>query len=64
MSTTHSIDLSHVLRPEHENKWVALSADHTRVLTVADHLSELVQQTKLADAVFHRVLPANVTFAP
>ena len=61
---TQAIDLSRVLDASHENKWVALSPDYSHVLGVAERLPDLMHSVTDEDAVFHRVLPRDVSFAP
>lgn len=60
----HPIDLSQVLDASHENKWVALAPDYSRVLGVADTLRDLLRSVTDPTAVFHRVLPRDLSFAP
>jgi hypothetical protein len=62
--TAQQIDLSRILDESHENKWVALAPDFSSVLSVADSLSELMKRVTDEDAVYHRVLPHDVSFAP
>jgi hypothetical protein len=62
--TAPAIDLSRVLDESHENKWVALSPDYSAVLGVADSLSELMRTVTGEEAIYHRVLPHDVSFAP
>ena len=66
MTSAHAqaIDLSDVLNASHENKWVALSQDYSRVLGVSERLADLMRSVTDVDAVFHRVLPHDVSFAP
>jgi hypothetical protein len=62
--TAQAIDLSRILDGSHENKWVALAPDYSSVLGVADSLSELMRTVADEDAIYHRVLPHDVSFAP
>lgn len=59
-----SIDLSNILKADHENKWVAIAPDYSRVLGAADTLPELLRSIPDKNVIYHRVLPANVSFAP
>jgi hypothetical protein len=59
---TQAIDLSLILDVSHENKWVALSQDYSRVLGVSEKLPDLMRSVTDVDAVFHRVLPRDVSF--
>jgi hypothetical protein len=58
------IDLSKVLDSSYENKWVALAPDYSKVLGAADTIKELMHSVSSVDAVYHRVLPRDVSFAP
>ena len=60
----HAIDLSRVLDQSHENKWVAIAPDYSRVIGSADSLRELLRSVSNPDAILHRALPSNATFAP
>ena len=57
-------DLSNIIEVAHENKWVAIAPDYSRVLGAADTLRDLMHSIKDHDAIFHRVLPHDVSFAP
>jgi len=57
-------DLSGILESSHENKWVAIAPDYSRVIAAADSLRDLVLSVTDKDVVFHRVLPRDVIFAP
>lgn len=61
---TNTIDLSRALNRSHENKWVALTPDYSKVIASSDDLVELDKKVAGKDVVFHRVLPANIIFAP
>lgn len=60
----HEVDLAAILNSSHENKWVAIAPDYSRVLAAANTLSELLRLITDPKAVFHRVLPHDVSFAP
>jgi len=62
--TGQSFDLSNILDASHENKWVAIAPDYSRVIAAADTLRGLMQVVKEQPAIFHRVVPNNVSFAP
>lgn len=51
-------DLQEVLAP-YEKRWVALSADHKRVLADGETLATVRGKTAQKDAIFLRVLPAT-----
>ena len=57
-------DISFIIKGAHENKWVAIAPDYSRVLAAADSLRELMRSVTDPDVIFYRVLPLNVTFAP
>jgi len=59
-----AIDLSRVLDKTHENKWVAIAPDYSRVIGSADSLRDLFRAVTNPNAIFHRVLPRDATFAP
>ena len=58
------IDLSNILDASHDNKWVAIAPDYSKVIATAKTLRDLVRSVKDGDAIFHRVLPHDVSFAP
>jgi hypothetical protein len=57
-------DLSGILDRSHANKWVAISSDYSRVIGVADSLRDLLRSVSDSTAVFFKVLPHDVSFAP
>ena len=57
------INLAGILNSSHDDKWVAIAPDYSRVIAVADHLGDLMKSVK-EDAVYYRVLPEGVVFAP
>lgn len=57
-------DLSRIIDVSHENKWVAIAPDYSRLLGVADNLGDLMRSVTQPGAIFYRVLPHDVTFAP
>lgn len=57
-------ELLNSVEKTHENKWVAIAPDYSRVLGAADTLRDLMRSIKATDAIFHRVLPHDVSFAP
>lgn len=58
-------DLTKVLKKEHEEKWVALNKEQTKVLDCSEKLPKLVEKlgAKGKDAVFMRVLRSDVEYA-
>ena len=57
-------DLSEILNTSHENKWVAIAADYSHVVAMADTLKDLIRSVRNEDVIYHRVLPRDVSFAP
>lgn len=59
------IDLSKKLKP-YENKWVALSLDHKRILGVGDSLKEAREKAKKKSKryIFLKLPPFNVSYIP
>jgi hypothetical protein len=62
MDQTH--DLADILDTSYENKWVAIAPDYRKVIAAAESLPELMREVDGHDVVFHRVLPADVSFVP
>lgn len=64
-SLTKSIDLSKILKP-YENKWVALSLDHKKVLGAGDSLKLAREKAekKAERFVFIKLPPFDVNFVP
>jgi len=57
--------LSALLDASHENKWVAIAPDYSRVLAVwHPRCAILMRAVTDPTAIFHRVLPRDVSFAP
>lgn len=63
--TTKNYDLSELLKP-YEDKWVALSYDHRKVLGAGDTLEEAEQQAKKKekDFIFLKLPPYGVSYVP
>jgi hypothetical protein len=57
-------DLSAILDSSHENKWVAIASDYSRVIAAADSLRDLLRSVSDTTAIFCKVLPHDVSFAP
>jgi len=64
-SLTKSINLSKILKP-YENKWVALSLNHRRVLGAGDSLKSAREKAekKAEKFVFIKLPPFGVNFVP
>jgi predicted RNase H-like HicB family nuclease len=52
-----------MLDSSHENKWVAIAPDYSRVLAAANTLSDLIRLVTDLKAVFHRPIPRDVSLA-
>ncbi|MDO8576030.1 MAG: DUF5678 domain-containing protein [bacterium] len=59
-----TINLSTILKSSHENKWVAIAPDYSKVIAAADTLRDLMRSVGTKDAIYHRVLPRDVNFVP
>lgn len=58
-------DLSKLLKPSHENKWVAISRDYRKVVDFADSLVDLDKKIKdPMSVIYTRILSRDVSFAP
>jgi hypothetical protein len=57
-------DLSTILDSSHENKWVAIASDYSRVIAAADSLRDLLRSISDTTVIFCKVLPHDVSFAP
>jgi len=55
-------NLSTILDKSHDDKWVAIAPDYSRVVAAASTLRELVKIVAESDVIFHRVLPRGVGF--
>jgi hypothetical protein len=64
MEQAQLIDLADIIDTSHENKWVAIAPDYRSVLAASESLPELMRTVAGRDAIFHRVLPHDVSFAP
>lgn len=49
---------------KYPNKWLALTKDYKKVLSVGDNLKEVLIQSKGKDAVFLKMLPTNSFYMP
>ncbi|HEY4506326.1 MAG TPA: hypothetical protein VJJ24_02690 [Candidatus Paceibacterota bacterium] len=52
------------IKPQHANKWIALSRDYKRVVASADSLVDLARTTKDQDVLVMKALPMLVNYAP
>jgi hypothetical protein len=58
------LDLSDILDSSHENRWVAIAPDYSRVICASDSLRDLMHSIADKGTIFHRVLPYDASFAP
>ena len=58
------LPLDTLIIKQHEGKWVAISADHERLIAVNDDLLALAQAVRGQKVVIFKVLPSNVGYAP
>jgi len=56
-------DFSKILNKTHENKWVAISEDGTKVIAVDENLPDLQKKVGDTQVFYMKVLPADVSFA-
>jgi hypothetical protein len=52
-------DTKDILKSEHEKKWVALSADHKKVISYNESLVDLKKEVGAKKVVFMKVPPAG-----
>lgn len=52
------------LSKKYPNKWLALSRDHKKVVSVGNKLKEVSMQSKGKDVVFLKMLPTNSFYMP
>jgi hypothetical protein len=62
--TTPALKLSPIIDKSHENKWVAIAPDYSRVIAAADTLRELLSIVSDPRAILFKVLPYDMSFAP
>lgn len=56
-------DLTKILNKSHENKWVALSANRSKVLGSSDSLITLQKKISEKGVSYMKVLPRDSSFA-
>ncbi len=62
-----AIDLTKVLRSEHQNHWVALTPDETAVIAVGDRPQEVLEQARqkgYSEPILHWVVPFDKGYLP
>jgi len=57
-------DLHRLIDTSHEGKWVAISSDHQRLIAANDDLISLEREVREKAAIFFRVLPSDLGYAP
>lgn len=60
---TRNTDLTNILKKDHENKWVALTEDRTKVVGCSETLIKLQEEVGTKKVVYMKVLPSDVSFA-
>lgn len=53
-----------ILKKEHKNMWVAISADKSKVVGFSASLKDLTNKIKDHEVSFMKVLPEDVVLAP
>lgn len=56
-------DFTKILKKEHQNKWVALSPNHTKVIAYSSKLLALEKKVVGKKVVYVKVPPTGVVFA-
>ena len=64
MKTVKAPNLTKLLNTSHNNKWVALSRDHKKVLATGETLATLEQKIETQNAIVMKVLPQHMSYAP
>ena len=62
-----ALDLTKILKPEHQNKWVLYSPSKMEVVACDKDLEKTINKAKssnINDLVLHKVLPFDAAFAP
>ena len=59
-----AMELMGIIKPEHENKWVAIAPDHSHILAFDEDIRKLAKSVTDSKVIFHYVLPHNVGFIP
>jgi hypothetical protein len=57
-------NLHQLIGASHEGKWVAISANHDRLIAANDDLVALEQEVRGQKVVIFKVTPSNVGYAP
>ena len=57
-------NLRQLIDTSYEGKWVAISADHQRLIAASDDLLALEREVRGQAAVLFKVLPSDVGYAP
>jgi hypothetical protein len=56
-------NLTKILNKSHENKWVALSKNQTKVLGYSASLMDLKKNVSSKEVVYMKILPRDFSFA-
>ena len=63
LKSNSNTNFTKILNKSHENKWVALSSDRSKVLGASDDLIRLKNKVNIKNAVYMKVLPTDTSFA-
>lgn len=56
-------DFTKILKKEHEEKWVALSENHDKVIDFSEKLADLTKRIGDRDVTYMRVLRSDTEYA-
>jgi hypothetical protein len=57
-------DLNRLIDKSHEGKWVAISADHERLVAASGDLLALEREVRGQAVTIFKVMPSDVGYAP
>ena len=53
-----------LIKKNHENKWVAFSADYKKIVDYSESLEKLQKKIGESKVIYYKVFPLNVVIAP
>jgi hypothetical protein len=62
--TVKAPQIEKLIKKDHENKWVAFSADYKKIVDYAKSLRELQKKVGKTKVVYLKVFPTDVVLAP
>jgi hypothetical protein len=62
--TVKAPQIEKLIKKDHENKWVAFSADYKKIVDYAKSLRELQKKVGKTKVVYLKVFPSDVVLAP